>query len=126
MSTISSPIDPATPLGYLETTGRVSGEPRETEIWFGYENGTIYILSGGGLGKDWVRNMLKTPKVRFRVGEAWVSGTGRVVDDPALEARMRRVVGGKYYNFDPDGDDALPNEWTRTAAPVAIEITEQD
>lgn len=122
MTTDTPPFDPATPLVYLETIGRVSGQPRETEIWFGYERGMIYILSGGGLIKDWVRNFQKTPRVRFRVVDAWVSGTARVVDDPALEARIRRVVAGKYYHVDPDGDDPLPNEWARTATPVAIDL----
>lgn len=121
-TTDTPPFDPGTPLGYLETIGRVSGEPRETEIWFGYERGMIYILSGGGLAKDWVRNFRKTPRVRFRVGETWVSGTARVVDDPLLAARIRRVVAGKYYRFDPDGDDPLPNEWSKSASPVVIDL----
>lgn len=116
------PFDPATKLGYLETIGRKSGQPRETEIWFGYEAGVIFILSGGGLDKDWVRNFRKTPRVRFRVGETWVKGTARLVDDPVLEARIRRMVAGKYYGFDPDGDAPLPNEWSRTASPVAIDL----
>ena len=121
-TTDSPPFDPATSLGYLETIGRVSGQPRETEIWFGYDAGTIYILSGGGLKKDWVRNFQRAPGVRFRVGHVWMSGTARVVDDPELEARIRRVVAGKYYHFDPDGEAPLPNEWSRTAAPVAIDL----
>jgi len=121
-TTDTPPFDPTTSLGYLETIGRVSGQPRETEIWFGYEQGMIYILSGGGLAKDWVRNFQKTPRVRFRVGATWFSGTTRVVDDPVLEARIRRVVAGKYYHFDPDGDDPLPNDWSKTAIPVAIDL----
>lgn len=116
------PFDPKTLLGYLETIGRLSGQAREVEIWFGYENGMIYILSGGGLGKDWTRNILKTPAVRFRADGVWVKGIARVVDEPILEARIRRVVGGKYYHFDADGDAPLPNDWSRTASPVAIEI----
>jgi len=121
-TTDTPPFDPGTQLGYLETIGRVSGQPRLTEIWFGYEHNVIYILSGGGLGKDWVRNFRKTPQVRFRVGETWVTGTARVVDDPVLEARMRRVVAGKYYHFDPDGESPLPNSWSKTATPVAIDL----
>lgn len=121
-TTDTPPFDPMTPLGYLETIGRVSGQPRQTEIWFGYERDMIYILSGGGLAKDWVRNFQKTPRVRFRVGETWVSGTAGVVDDPSLEARIRRVVAGKYYHFDPDGDNPLPNDWSKTATPVAIDL----
>lgn len=120
--TDTPPFDPKTPLGYLETIGRVSGQQREVEIWFGFEHGTIFLLSGGGLGKDWTRNIQKTPAVRFRVGDVWVTGTARIVDDPILEARIRRVVGGKYYHFDPDGDAPLPNEWSRTASPVVIDL----
>jgi deazaflavin-dependent oxidoreductase (nitroreductase family) len=116
------PFDPSTKLGYLETTGRVSGQPRETEIWFAYENGMIYLLSGGGLEKDWIRNFRKTPNVRFRVGETWVSGVASVVEDEALGQRIRRVVAGKYYDFDPDGDTPLPNEWSRTASPIRIDL----
>ncbi|MBA2776069.1 MAG: hypothetical protein H0U31_04980, partial [Chloroflexia bacterium] len=94
----------------------------EVEIWFGFENGMIYLLSGGGLGKDWTRNIQKSPAVRFRVGDVRVAGPARVVDDPILEARIRRVVGGKYYDFDPDGGAPVPDEWSRTASPVVIEI----
>ena len=32
---------------YLTTTGRVSGEPREIEIWFALEATTLYMLAGG-------------------------------------------------------------------------------
>ena len=123
MSTDSVPtIDPQAQLGYLETIGRVSGQPRETEIWFAAERGMIYLLSGGGVAKDWVRNFQNTPQVRFRVGEVWVEGTARLVDDPELELRMRRLVAGKYYDFDPDGNDPLPNEWSVTATPVVIDL----
>ena len=115
-------FDPSTKLGYLETIGRVSGQPRETEIWFAHEANTIAILSGGGLEKDWVKNGLRQPHVRFRIGDTWLSGTLRLVTDPAEDARFRRIVAGKYYDFDPDGDDPLPNEWSMTATPVAIDI----
>ncbi|HYI25510.1 MAG TPA: nitroreductase family deazaflavin-dependent oxidoreductase [Thermomicrobiales bacterium] len=118
-------FDPSTQLGYLETIGRVSGQPRETEIWFGYEANTIYILSGGGLDKDWVKNARGQPNVRFRIGDTWLNGTLRLVTDAAEDARVRRVVAGKYYDIDPDGDDPLPNEWSQTATPVAIDLDER-
>ncbi len=115
-------FDPSTQLGYLETIGRVSGELRETEIWFAYEANTIAILSGGGLDKDWVKNARQQPRVRFRIGSTWLTGTLRFVTDPDEDTRARRIVAGKYYAFDPNGDDPLPNEWSRTATPVAIDL----
>ena len=47
---------------YLTTTGRVSGEPREIEIWFGLEGATLYMLSGGRDRSDWVKNLLREPE----------------------------------------------------------------
>jgi deazaflavin-dependent oxidoreductase (nitroreductase family) len=115
-------IDPAAKLGYLETIGRVSGQPRETEIWWALDGDRIFILSGGGVNKDWVRNFLRTPEVRFRVRDAWVSGVASVVTDTATERRAREVVAGKYYGYDPARDGDLPNAWCRTATPVVIAI----
>jgi deazaflavin-dependent oxidoreductase (nitroreductase family) len=115
-------IDPATKLGYLETIGRASGQPRETEIWWALDGDRIFILSGGGLNKDWVKNFQRTPHVRFRVRDAWVTGVASVVRDPAMERRAREVVAAKYYQYDPARDSDLPNDWTRTATPVVIEL----
>src|SRR3979490_810582 len=53
-------LDPAAaeePYCYLTTTGRVSGEPREIEIWFGLVGATLYLLSGGGDRSNWGRNL---------------------------------------------------------------------
>ena len=115
-------IDASEPLGYLETIGRVSGLPRVTEIWWALDGDRIFILSGGGLGKDWIRNVRKTPRVRFRVRDVWVSGIASVVTDPEIERRAREVVAAKYYGYDPARDDELPNAWAKTASPVMIEI----
>ncbi len=119
---MNAPFDVKSELRYLETIGRVSEQPCETEIWFAWEDGTIYLLSGGGISKDWIRNFQKTPEVRFRVGETWVTGRARIVEDPELDRRIRRVVAGKYFGFDPDSDAPLPNDWSRTAVPGAIPI----
>ncbi len=114
--------DPQTKLGYLETTGRVSGQPRETEIWFALEGGQLYILSGGGLAKDWVRNAQQHPQVRFRIGETWLTGQFRLVTNPAEVLRARRLLGSKYYGLTPDSPDLDPNHWVLTATPVAIDL----
>ena len=45
---------------YLTTTGRVSGLPREIEIWFGISGSTLYMLSGGREQSDWVKNIKRT------------------------------------------------------------------
>ena len=102
---------------YLTTTGRVSGEPREIEIWFALAGGTVYFLAGGGRRANWVRNIVADPRVSLRIGERTWPGTGRVVDDPAEDALARRALLAKYerrYGGDLGG-------WGRTALPVAVE-----
>jgi deazaflavin-dependent oxidoreductase (nitroreductase family) len=99
---------------YLTTTGRVSGEPREIEIWFGLDGDTAYLLSQGRERSNWVRNLLSEPRVSVRIGGETFSGVARIVDDPAEDARARELVAGKY--------DRLDSDWRRTALPVAVDL----
>ncbi|HWK81297.1 MAG TPA: nitroreductase family deazaflavin-dependent oxidoreductase [Thermomicrobiales bacterium] len=108
------------PIGYLETTGRVSGEPRETEIWFGVADAgrTIVLLSGYTNAKDWVKNLLRTPRVRFRIGETWFSGEAHEVYDEAGLAAARQLMADKYHGGDLDAGEG----WARTGTPFAIAL----
>jgi len=103
---------------YLTTTGRVSGEPREIEIWFGLEDDTLYMLSGGGERSNWVKNISKSPAVSVRIADVTWRGRARVVDDPDQAERARRLLFDKYsarYSGDLDN-------WRRTALPVAVDF----
>ena len=102
---------------YLTTTGRVSGRPREIEIWFGLEGRTLYMLSGGGDRSDWVRNLIAQPRVSVRLGDTTLDGTARVVDDPDEDARARRLVHGKYASAPDD-----MQRWRDHALPVAVDL----
>jgi len=116
-------IDPA--LGdldycYLTTTGRVSGEPREIEIWFALEGPTVYMLSGGGNRSDWVRNLSREPAVTVRIGDAIYGGMARVVGDPDEDALARRLLPAKYESR--YGGDL--SNWRQNALPVAVDLAE--
>jgi deazaflavin-dependent oxidoreductase (nitroreductase family) len=105
---------------YLTTTGRVSGEPREIEIWFGYSEqaGAIYMLSGGRDGSDWVKNLQRDPRVTVRVGGETSGGRARVVDDPEEGALARRLLFEKYsprYSGDLE-------RWRSEALPIAVDL----
>jgi deazaflavin-dependent oxidoreductase (nitroreductase family) len=113
-------VDPA--LGeldycYLTTTGRVSGEPREIEIWFGLRGDTIYMLSGGGDRSDWVRNLKKDPSVSVRLGERTFAGTARIVSEAGEEELARPLVHGKYAS----GPDHMAG-WRDGALVVAVDL----
>ena len=102
---------------YLTTTGRVSGEPREIEIWFAHHGGSLYLLAGGGERADWVRNLRAEPRVSVRVGEETFAATARVVDDPDEEELARRIVHGRYAS----GPDDMAG-WRDGGLPVALDL----
>ena len=103
---------------YLTTTGRVSGEPREIEIWFGLVGPTLYMLSGGRARSNWVRNLLDQPGVSVRIGKTTEPGRARVVKDRGEDERARELLFDKYSaRYSGDLED-----WRRTALPIAVDF----
>jgi deazaflavin-dependent oxidoreductase (nitroreductase family) len=103
---------------YLTTTGRVSGEPREIEIWFGLEGSRLYMLSGGRDRSDWVKNLKREPKVTVRIADRTLEGQARVVDDPAEDGRARDLLFEKY-SPGYSGDLA---DWRERSLPIAVDL----
>ena len=103
---------------YLTTTGRVSGEPREIEIWFGLEESTLYMLSGGRDRSDWVKNLTKTPAVTVRIADRTFQGVARIVTDPDEDASARRLL---YEKYSPTYSGDLA-EWRDSALPIAVDL----
>lgn len=106
--------------GYLTTTGRVSGQPHEIEIWFGVaaDGRTLYLLSGGGDRADWVHNLDHNGEVTFRTLGATYAGAARRANDDETQA-VRESLAAKYYDW---SGGELPNDWSRTALPVVIAL----
>jgi deazaflavin-dependent oxidoreductase (nitroreductase family) len=104
---------------YLTTTGRVTGQPHEIEIWFAAHNGRVYLLSGGGERSDWVKNLRQEPAVMLRLGETTLRGRARIVSTGSDDALARRLLAAKYEDW---REDQPLSDWARTATPVMIEI----
>jgi len=104
---------------YLTTTGRVSGEQREIEIWFGLDGSTLYMLSGGRDRSNWVKNLIREPRVRVRIAERTWEGRARVVRDRDEDARARELLAGKYA---PRYGGDL-SSWRETALPIAVDLS---
>ena len=66
---------------YLTTTGRVTGQPREIEIWFVESNDKLYILAEHFRDAQWVKNIEHNKRVRVRLGEQRFEATARVLDN---------------------------------------------
>lgn len=104
---------------YLTTTGRVTGNPHEIEIWFGMKGDSLYILSGGGHRSDWVKNLTKNPNVTVRIGQRRFTATGRLVQSADEESTARTLLADKYNERESDGS---LSEWAQSALVVAIDI----
>ena len=105
---------------YLTTTGRVTGNPHEIEIWFGLNDNTLYLMSGGGDKSDWVKNLLKNPLVTVRIAKHTFSATARIVKDEQEEKMARYMLAEKYQEWE---DGKTLSEWARTALVVGIDVT---
>ena len=105
---------------YLTTTGRVSGEPHEIEIWFSLvpETCTLYMLSGGGGRSDWVKNLRRDPEVTVRIAEERLSGHAREAEDAEEDELARRLLVEKY-----ESSQGRLENWRRRALPVAVDLT---
>jgi deazaflavin-dependent oxidoreductase (nitroreductase family) len=104
---------------YLTTTGRVTGNPHQIEIWFGAGENSIYLLSGGGRDSDWVKNLLKNPAVTIRIAKTVFAGTARLVTDPEEEMAARYTLAEKYQEWE---EGRTLSEWARTALVVGIDV----
>src|SRR5947209_6898671 len=103
---------------YLTTTGRVTGRPHRIEIWFGIDQDTLYMLSGGGERSDWLKAVghARGPLPARWIEEGWTSvlreggfpRRPRVSEDDRLvlyASVWRRVFGlvvaiGEAYRVD--------------------------
>ena len=89
---------------YLTTTGRVTGQARQIEIWYVEHNGCYYIVSEHREKAHWVRNFQKQPAVNFSVGTGdepesarrRSAAFARAVTDPELLDQVRALMNSKY------------------------------
>jgi deazaflavin-dependent oxidoreductase (nitroreductase family) len=84
---------------YLTTVGRVTGQPREIEIWFVESKGKLYILAEHFHEAQWVKNIEHHAQVRVRVGDREFDGTARVLDperDREAWQTAQRLANEKY------------------------------
>jgi deazaflavin-dependent oxidoreductase (nitroreductase family) len=119
---MTGPFDPALAdedVCYLTTTGRVSGQPRTIEIWFGLDGETLYLVSGGRDTRDWVKNVKRDPQVTVRIAEVTAPGRARIVEEADEDEFARRLLFEKYSPRCPGVD---LTRWRTNGLPVAVEL----
>ncbi|HEX3724496.1 MAG TPA: nitroreductase/quinone reductase family protein [Nitrolancea sp.] len=80
----------------LTTWGRKSGNPSRVILWVFGDGERVFIRSGGGLGRDWPRNLLANGKAVLHVAGHDVAVRGVHVEDPTLARHVSSVAGEKY------------------------------
>jgi deazaflavin-dependent oxidoreductase (nitroreductase family) len=84
---------------YLTTTGRVSGKPREIEIWYTERDGRFYLIAEHREQANWVRNIQARPQVNVRVGDRRFDALARIVRENSereLAGAVRALSDAKY------------------------------
>ena len=100
------------------TTFRKSGAGVATPVWFGEENGKLYVMTRSDMGKT--KRIRNNPQVRVApctirgtVTGAEVAATARIL--PAEEhARARQIINRKYWMA------RIPLVWWRTDTYIEI------
>ena len=84
---------------YLTTVGRITGEPRQIEIWFIESKGAFYVLAEHFHEAQWVKNIERNPRVRVRVANQEFEATARALDeqhDREMWQAAQRLSREKY------------------------------
>jgi deazaflavin-dependent oxidoreductase (nitroreductase family) len=86
---IANPITRRLPTQLLlETTGRVSGQPRRTPIGGRLAGETFWLVSDHGDASNYVRNIKMDNRVRVRIRGRWRAGTANLLPDDDPYARL--------------------------------------
>jgi deazaflavin-dependent oxidoreductase (nitroreductase family) len=84
---------------YLTTEGRKTGLPREIEIWFVESGGSLYVLAERFHSAQWVKNVVRNPRVSVRRGDRRFPAVARPLD-PGRDAEewgtAQRLAREKY------------------------------
>src|SRR5258708_34202534 len=84
---------------HVTTIGRVTGRPREIEIWFIMCREKFYLFAERGEAAGWVENIKRNPQVRVRIREREVNAAAKVLDcrsDRQLWDEVQAIAKRKY------------------------------
>jgi deazaflavin-dependent oxidoreductase (nitroreductase family) len=80
----------------LTTYGRRTGRPHRTVLWISTDGQRLFVRSGGGLGRDWPRNLLAGERGVLHLGRSEVAVRARHLTDPAEARSVTGLVVRKY------------------------------
>jgi deazaflavin-dependent oxidoreductase (nitroreductase family) len=109
-----NPVGRNLPVTMLETTGRISGQPRHTAVGGRLVDNAFWLVSEHGAQSDYVKNIKANPAVRLRLNGRWRTGTAHLLPDddaaarlaqlPALNSAVVRMMGSELLTIRIDLD----------------------
>ena len=75
----------------LETTGRISGQPRRTPIGGRLDGDAFWFVSMNGEAANYVRNIKADNQVRIRIRGRWRSGRANILPEDDAIARNAQL-----------------------------------
>ena len=76
----------------LETTGRVSRQPRQTPLGGARIENSFWLVSEFGERSQYIRNIQADNRVRLRLRGRWYSGTAHLLPEDDARARLRTLT----------------------------------
>jgi hypothetical protein len=80
----------------LTTFGRKTGREHRTIVWISTDGDRLFVRSGGGLGRDWPKNLLAGGTGILHLDGYEGRVRGRHIEDPAEARAVSGFVRRKY------------------------------
>ena len=80
--------------------GRKTGQPHEVTIWFVFDGQRMYLATAN-VNRQWVKNVVKTPRVHLAIGGEGVDGEVRFITDRVERDAVLKKFQSKYWMYTP-------------------------
>ncbi len=102
----------------ITTTGRRTGQPRRTEIWFHNVDGHFYITGTPGR-RDWYANLLTHPEFTFHLKQSVRADLPARATPILDQARRREILSAIHRKL---GGYRDLDAWVEGSPLVAVEL----
>jgi hypothetical protein len=98
----------------LEVIGRVTGKRIRLPVWFTHDARHVYLVPVHGSDSHWFKNVLKTSRLKLRLGTVFVEGDGHSIGDAGRVAQVVEAFRAKY------GSDNIKRYYSKLNAAVEV------
>jgi deazaflavin-dependent oxidoreductase (nitroreductase family) len=102
----------------ITTTGRKSGQPRRTEIWFHNVEGRLYITGTPGR-RDWYANLLAHPEFTFHLKQSVRADLPARATAVLDKGQRREIMASIHQKLSGERD---LEAWVEGSPLVAVEL----